>query len=289
MRGKNDYQNYEQNASLLRKELAKAFDGDALLSVVGTDVEVDLEDDLDVPFVLLQGASSQKLDAIIDAAYASGYAVSLATPPADDAAPALPPLKKKASALARHDDGRPQRGGREGPLVAALAKRVGEGERFRIIFVTAHLLGLLEGRGVRRSVLSAATWPPRAVLDVEPCIGSLSMRDFREQDRRVVPGVVDHRHRRVASSSAAGAAALQTRSRGRRGPECRVSFDVRARRDRASRTPRLTRSTENVSLPSRYNTSQRKTARARHHAGPFQSHAAARRRSDGARDHQGRL
>ena len=88
-----------QNASLLRKELAKAFDGDALLSVVGTDVEVDLEEDYDVPFVLLQGASSQKLDAIIDAAYASGYAVSLATPPADDAAPALPPLKKKPLAL----------------------------------------------------------------------------------------------------------------------------------------------------------------------------------------------
>jgi serine palmitoyltransferase len=87
------------NASLLRKELAKAFDGDALLSVVGTDVEVDLEEDYDVPFVLLQGASSQKLDAIIDAAYASGYAVSLATPPADDAAPALPPLKKKPLAL----------------------------------------------------------------------------------------------------------------------------------------------------------------------------------------------
>ena len=87
------------NASLLRKELAKAFDGDALLSVVGTNIEVDLEDDLDVPFVLLEGASSQKLDAIIDAAYASGYAVSLATPPADDAAPALPPLKKKPLAL----------------------------------------------------------------------------------------------------------------------------------------------------------------------------------------------
>ena len=39
------------------------------------------------------------IDAIIDAAYASGYAVSLATPPADDAAPALPPLKKKPLAL----------------------------------------------------------------------------------------------------------------------------------------------------------------------------------------------
>ena len=78
------------NASLLRKELAKAFDGDALLSVVGTNIEVDLEDDLDVPFVLLEGASSKTLDAIIDAAYASGYAVSLATPPADDAAPIWP-------------------------------------------------------------------------------------------------------------------------------------------------------------------------------------------------------
>ena len=73
------------NASLLRKELAKAFDGDALLSVVGTNIEVDLEDDLDVPFVLLEGASSTTLDGIIDATYEKGYAVSLATPPADDA------------------------------------------------------------------------------------------------------------------------------------------------------------------------------------------------------------
>ena len=74
-----------------------------------------------MPFVLLEGASSQKLDAIIDTTYASGYAVSLATPPADDAAPALPPLKKKPLALrvtttADHDAADVK------GLVAALAK-----------------------------------------------------------------------------------------------------------------------------------------------------------------------
>ncbi len=92
-----------------------------MLSVVGTNIEVDLEDDLDVPFVLLEGASSTTLDGIIDATYEKGYAVSLATPPADDAAPALPPLKKKPLALrvtTTADHGEADVKG----LVAALAK-----------------------------------------------------------------------------------------------------------------------------------------------------------------------
>lgn len=88
------------NASLLRAELFKTFGDEGALTVVGGGYAGrGMELSESVPFALLEapGATAQVLDAIIDATYAKGFAVSMSTPPADDSA--LPDLKPKPLAL----------------------------------------------------------------------------------------------------------------------------------------------------------------------------------------------